>query len=48
MSTPDSIPAKVSIKRRPALWRRIATANLELWLLLAMFAIALIVNVVLA
>lgn len=48
MSTPNPIPASLSVKRRPTLWRRIASVNLELWLLLAMFAIALIVNMVLA
>jgi HD-GYP domain-containing protein (c-di-GMP phosphodiesterase class II) len=48
MSTPNLVPARSSAKRRSALTRKVASANRELWLLLAMFAIALLLDLLLA
>ncbi len=48
MSTLDPIPSTVSASRRAAMWRKIAAVNRELWLLLAIFGIALLVNFILA
>src|SRR5512140_3663440 len=47
MSRTNVVPAKAIALPR-ALKRRIAGTNRELWLLLAMFSIALLVNVILA
>lgn len=48
MSTPDLTAAKPSARPRLSLRRKLASANRELWLILAIFAIALLVNSIVA
>ena len=48
MSSDKTLSATLRNKRRATIWRRIASVNRELWLILAMLGIALLVNIILA